>query len=230
MGGKMADSSNQTLYHHLSAVKEGKRSFENAFQSVARMILDSQIEKVVVNGKTTYDFSIFRTGKKHIIGMYDEINSFVSYVKDAAEGGSSKEMAYVLVGEPGNGKTFFVEFLCAKYRDFLTDEKNRKYTFKFINIDKLENYGRIKNIESQTYEDPMVLAMNLFENFDENKSFLAKQIGFSDQEIEKLYENYRPIGACSGYIWSDIRDYTNGDVRTVMSTTCWSSFRSFRYL
>jgi len=32
--------------------------------------------------------------------MYDEINSFVSYVKDAAEGGSSKEMAYVLVGEP----------------------------------------------------------------------------------------------------------------------------------
>ena len=212
----MADSSNQTLYHHLSAVKEGKRSFENAFQSVARMILESQIEKVVVNGKTTYDFSIFRSGKKHVIGMYDEINSFVSYVKDAAEGGSSKEMAYVLVGEPGNGKTFFVEFLCSKYRDFLTDEKNRKYTFKFQNIDKLENYGRIKNIESQTYEDPMVLAMNLFENFDENKSFLAKQVGFSDQEIEKLYEDYRPLGACSGYIWSDIRNYTNGDVDNML--------------
>jgi serine protein kinase len=31
---------------------------------VARMILESDIEKVVVNGKTTYDFSIFRTGKK----------------------------------------------------------------------------------------------------------------------------------------------------------------------
>ena len=65
--------------------------------------------------------------------MYDEINSFVSYVKDAAEGGSSKEMAYVLVGEPGNGKTFFVEFLCSKYRNFLSKEKNRKYTFQFIN-------------------------------------------------------------------------------------------------
>jgi hypothetical protein len=38
--------------------------FENAFQGVARMILESDIEKVVVNGKTTYDFSIFRTGKK----------------------------------------------------------------------------------------------------------------------------------------------------------------------
>jgi len=73
--------------------------FENAFEGISRMILDSEIEKVVVNGKTTYDFKIFRTGKKHIVGLYDEINSFVSYVKDAAEGGSSAEMAYVLVGE-----------------------------------------------------------------------------------------------------------------------------------
>ena len=60
----------------------------------------------MVNGKSTFDFRIFRESKKHIIGMYDEINSFVSFVKDASEGGSSKEMAFVLVGEPGNGKTF----------------------------------------------------------------------------------------------------------------------------
>ena len=64
--------------------------------------LADEIEKVVVNGKTTYDFQIFRRGRKHIVGMYDEINSFVSYVKDAAEGGSSAEMAYVLVGEDGS--------------------------------------------------------------------------------------------------------------------------------
>jgi serine protein kinase len=50
--------------------------------------------------------------------MYDEMNSFVSYVKDAAEGGSSKEMAYVLVGEPGNGKTFSSTF-CARPTEFL---------------------------------------------------------------------------------------------------------------
>ncbi len=133
----MANTTERSLHYHLSAVKEGRRSFENAFQAVARMILESEIKKVVVNGKTTYDFSIFRTGKKHVIGMYDEINSFVSYVKDASEGGSSKEMAFVLVGEPGNGKTYFVDFLCTKYREFLSDEKNRKYTFKFHNIDKL---------------------------------------------------------------------------------------------
>jgi serine protein kinase len=212
MGGTMANSTNNTLHHHLRAVKEGKRTFENAFQNVARMILGSEIEKVVVNGKTTYDFSIFRTGKKHIISMYDEINSFVSYVKDAAENGSSKEMAYVLVGEPGNGKTFFVEFLCDKYRSFLAEAKNRKYTFKFHNMDKLGSYGRITTIESQTYEDPMILAMSLFENPNENKTFLAKQIGFSDNETENLYENYRPLGACSSYIWNNIRNFADGDI------------------
>ncbi|MDX2451864.1 MAG: serine protein kinase PrkA, partial [Desulfosarcina sp.] len=74
----MVKKNTSALHQHLVEVKEGTRCFENAFQGVARMILDSDIEKVVVNGKTTYDFSIFRTGKKHIIGMYDEINSFVS--------------------------------------------------------------------------------------------------------------------------------------------------------
>ena len=207
----MSNNSN-TLHHHLTEVKQGNRCFENAFQAVSRMILESTIEKVVVNGKTTYDFSIFREGSKHVIGMYDEINSFVSYVKDAAEGGSSKEMAFVLVGEPGNGKTFLVEFLSAKYRSFLSLDKNRKYTFKFLNLEKTGNYGKINAIESQTYEDPMILAMNLFDDPDQNREYLAKQIGFSDKEIEALYENYRPLGACSGYIWNDIRKISDGTI------------------
>ena len=212
----MANKSDTELHHHLSDIKDGERYFENAFQSITRMILESDIEKVVVNGKTTYDFNIFRTGKKHMIGMYDEINSFVSYVKDAAEGGSSSEMAYVLVGEPGNGKTFFIDFLCSQYRNFLARGKNRKYTFKFTNLDKLGNYGRITFIESQTYEDPMILAMNLFENPEENKTFLAEISGFSDAQIEKFYENYRPLGACSGYIWNDIRNFTNGKIHEML--------------
>jgi serine protein kinase len=206
-----------TLNQHLAAVKEGKRSFENAFQGVARMILEGKIEKIIVNGRTTYDFQIFRTGKKHPVGMYDEINSFVSFVKDAAEGGSSKEMAFVLVGEPGNGKTFFVEYLCAKYRQFLGRDENRRYTYRLITMDKLGSYGRISVIESQTYEDPMILAMNLFESSDENKEYLAKSTGFSDREIETLYENYRPLGACSGYMWNDIRKFTGGKIDDMLA-------------
>ena len=204
--------SSRTLHQHTTAVKDGKLRFENAFVGVTRMILESEIEKVVVNGKTTYDFKIFRKGPKHVIGMYEEINSFVSYVKDASEGGSSKEMAFVLVGEPGNGKTFLVEFLSTRYRNFLSKENNRKYTFKFLNLDKVGSYGKISTIESQTYEDPMILAMNLFDDSDKNKEYIAKQIGFSDKDIEKLYEDYRPLGACSGYIWNDIQAHCDGNI------------------
>jgi len=215
MGDKMKHRPT-TLHHHLTAIKNSDRIFENAFQGVARMILESSIEKIVVKGRTTYDFSIFRNSGKHVIGMYDEINSFVSFVKDAAEDGSSKEMAYVLVGEPGNGKTFLVEYLCGKYRDFLAREKNRKYTFKFSNLEQLGHYGRIQSIESQTYEDPMILAMNLFDTRDESREFLAKSVGFSDREIETFYENYRPLGACSGYILNDIRSFCDGNIDKVL--------------
>lgn len=213
----MAKKTISSFENHLKAVQQGDRSFENAFQGVSKMILQEDINKVIVNGKTTYDFNIFRTGSKHIIGMYDELNSFVSFVKDAAEGGSSKEMAYVLVGEPGNGKTFFVEYLCAKYREHILRPENRKYTFRFINMDQLGTYGKLSIIESQTYEDPMILGMNLFEDVNESKTFLAKNIGFSDDEIEELYENFRPLGACSSYMWNDIRNHTDGDLKQMLT-------------
>jgi len=212
----MVEVTDNTLHHHLVALKNDERVFENAFQGVSRMILDGPIEKVVVNGKTTYDFTIFRQGRKHIVGMYDEINSFVSYVKDAAEGGSSKEMAYVLVGEPGNGKTYFVEYVSRLYRQFLTNDRNRKYSFRFVNLDKFGSYGKITTIESQTYEDPMVIAMNLFESPDESRAYLARKVGFSDEQLDTLYEEYRPLGACSGYIWNEIRESCDGKIAAML--------------
>ena len=204
------------LSTHLREVKEGTRRFENAFQSITRMILEAGVERVVVNGRTTYDFQVFRQGEKHIIGMYDELNSFVSYVKDASEGGSSKEMAFILVGEPGNGKTFLVDFLCSQYRSFLSREGNRKYTFRFVDMDRIGGYGRIKIIESQTYEDPMILAMNLTEDPDDNKMRLVEKYGFAETEVEEFYRNYRPLGACSGYILNEIRSKVGDDVDAVL--------------
>ena len=194
----MAQKNINTLNNHLTAVKKGKRRFENAFQSVTRMILDSGMDKVVVNGRTTYNFKIFRTGRKHIIGMYDELNSFVSYVKDAAEGGSSKEMAYVLVGEPGHGKTFFVEFLCNMYRNFLNKDENRKYTFKFTNLEKFGSYGKIPFVESQTYEDPMILAMNLFEDPEKNREYISRKGGFSDKQFGCIFKLLKKVSYRSG--------------------------------
>ncbi len=200
-----------TLDKHVQRVKSGELRFEDVFRTVYRMILSGGIEKIEVNGRTTYDFSIFRASKKHMIGFFDELNSFVSYVKDAAEGGSSKEMAFVLVGEPGNGKTFFVDYLCDKYREFLAIPGNMKYTFMFKGLDQLEGFGRIKRIESQTYEDPMILAMNAFPGKAENQEYLAETFGFSDKEIEKLWNNYRPLGACSNYIWREMIRH-HGDI------------------
>ncbi len=210
----MSEKSPKTLDQYVEDIKSGKRKFENAFQSVSRMILgsDNAIEKVNVNGKLTYDYNIFRRGKKHLIGMHDEINSLVSYVKEASEGGSASEMAFVLVGEPGNGKTFFVNYLCDMYREFLSKEENKKFTFRFNIPEELKGYGMIRLIESQTFEDPMLLAMNLFESKEKSKEFLSK-LGFTDKKIEELFENYRPLGACSDFILKDLQNFTNGDLK-----------------
>jgi len=210
----MKSNDPRTLEFHLHEMKAGRRRFESSFESVARMILEKNnlIEKVVVNGKSTYDFKVFRTGPKHVIGMFDEINSFVSFVKDAAEGGSSREMAFVLVGEPGNGKTFFVDSVCTLYRQFIAQEKNRRYTFNFKNMDRLEQYGKIRMIQSQTFEDPMILAMNLGATKQDSMAYLSETYGFTDKELEKQFANYRPLGACSDYILNDVKNMTNGKI------------------
>ncbi|MDX9790489.1 MAG: serine protein kinase PrkA [Candidatus Kapaibacterium sp.] len=203
----------KSLDYHVKSVVSGNRIFENVFQSVTRMILDypDGIKKITVNGRPTYDFQLFRKPGKHIIGMYDEINSFVSFVKDAAEGGSSSEMAFVLIGEPGNGKTFLVDYLNKCYREFISEPQNNRFTFKLKGLDKLGGYGKINSIESQTFEDPMILAMNLYEDRDQNIEFL-EQMGATEEQIMKFFKNYRPLGACSDYIFNQIREYCDGDI------------------
>lgn len=193
---------------YLEEIAAGKRKFENVFQTLKRMILEEhKVEPITVNGKRTFDYEIFRKGNKPIIGMYDVLNSFVSFVKDAAEGGSSSEMAFVLIGEPGGGKTYVVDYISNAYRNFLSKPENMKYTFKFKNLDRIGNYGNIKEIVSQTFEDPMILALNLYDSMDENLEWLQSEYGFTDQQLENMKGNYRPLGACSEYIYNDIRQH-----------------------
>jgi len=205
-----------SLDHHIEQVIKGQRKFENAFQAVSRMILENKrgISKITVNGRTTYDFDIFRNGKKHIIGMYDEVNSFVSFVKDAAEGGSSSEMAFVLIGEPGNGKTFFVDYLNSLYRNFIFQPENRRYTFRFKNLDKLGGYGKITFIDSQTFEDPMILALNLFDDKAKSAEYI-ESFGAKAKEVDGLMAKYRPLGACSDYVFREILAHCDGDYKLV---------------
>jgi len=205
------------LKNYLRDLKDGKHCFENVFQTVSRMILEdpAKVEKVMVNGKTVYDFKIFRDCLKPVIGMYELVNSFVSYVKDAAESGSSREMAFVLVGEPGNGKTFFVDKVMELYRNFLSQDRNRKFTFRFKNLEQLGRYGKITTAESQTYEDPVIFAMNFYKSTAENRKFLSS-FGFSEKKIDEFWHNYRPLGACSDYILNDIIEFAGSDYERVL--------------
>ncbi len=216
MAKKINHISESTLSSHVKSVITEKRYFENVYQSLTRMILSDtkKIEKIFVNGRNLYDYKVLRAGGKHVIGMFDEINSFVSFVKDAAEGGSSGEMAFVLIGEPGNGKTFFVDHLSSLYRSFIAKPGNRRYFIKFKNLDKIGGYGKITSIESQTYEDPIILAMNLFEDKNKNIEYI-KKLGATDKQIEGYYKNYRPLGACSDYIFNQITEYIDGDIKRI---------------
>lgn len=207
----------ESLNYHLKQVSTEKRKFETAAQAISRMILERGVEKVIRAGKNVYEFKYFREGKKHLVGWHDEMMKIVTFIKGAAEGGMAKEFALVLVGEPGNGKTFFIDFLCKGYRQFLTLPENRRYTFEFIGLDRLGNYGNIEVVQSQIFEDPMILAMNLFgsDSSEDAKNFIA-EAGFDDNQIDKLYERYRPLGACSEYIWNEIKAYCNGDQRKML--------------
>jgi len=211
----------EILEYHLKEVLAGRRRFENAAQSVSRMILEKGVKKIIHAGKPNFDFPFFREGKQHIIGWHDEINAFVHFIKGAARGGSAKEMAFVFVGEPGNGKTNFVwNYLCRKYRQFISLPGNCKYTFKFIGLDKAIDYDeRVRELPSLTSEDPMVLAMNLFEDINENMEFFAK-IGFKDEATEKLFSRRRPLGASTEYLWHELMSRFGGDLKKVLEHIC----------
>ncbi len=206
----------ETLTYHIQQVVAGKRRFENAAQAISRMILERGVQKVTRAGKGIDDFTFFREGSRHIIGWYQEINEFVHFIMDAAQGGDARKLAFVLVSEPGSGKTFFLTYLCDKYRVFLSEPNNRRYTFDFIGLDEALGYDqKVARLQSLTFEDPMVLAMNLFENSEENKEFLVRT-GLKDNAVEALFRAWRPLGASTEYLWNELMQRYNGDLEQVL--------------
>ncbi|MDP3731360.1 MAG: serine protein kinase PrkA [bacterium] len=206
------NSENGSLLFHVREVAKKQRRFETAAQSVSRMILEKGLEKRIHAGRTVYDFNFFRQGKKHLIGWYDEINDFVHFIKDAAEGGSAAEMGFVLVGEPGNGKTFFVDYICEYYRRFLALPENRRFTFKFTGLDKALGYNeKVAELESLTFEDPMIMALNLFEERSQTESWLIKA-GFGEKYLEELFDLRRSLGASSEYLLYALKERFGGDI------------------
>lgn len=191
--------------------------FENVFQSLERMIFENGMERVNDKGRKVLDYKLFRKGPRPIVKMYNTINDLVHFVKNGAEGGSTKEMGFALIGEPASGKTNVIDYLMREYRCFLSEERNAKYTFRFTNLDKIGGYGGIKTLESQTYEDPMLLLMNLFQNENDNIRVLQDKCGFSDDMIEKVYSNYRPLGADTDYVLYEIRELTNGNLDEMLN-------------
>lgn len=201
-----------SLLDHGSLVANEDRSFENVFESISRMVFERGVNKINDRGRKILDYQLFREGPRPIIKMYNTINDLVHFVKNGAEGGATKEMGFALIGEPGCGKTNLVNFLMNSYRQFLIEPRNRRYTFRFTNLETLGGYGNIKELESQTYEDPMILLMNLFEDKDENIKILKNKCEFSQEKIDKVYLNYRPLGADSEYILNQIRESCDYDL------------------
>jgi serine protein kinase len=119
------------------------------------------------------------------------------------------------VGEPGNGKTFFVDYVCSLYRQFITRPENRRYTFEFVGLENIGSYGNIKIIQSQTFEDPVILAMNLFGPGEISKDYLSR-VGFGEKEINSLHTDYRPLGACTEFVWNDIRTHCDGNIEKML--------------
>jgi serine protein kinase len=59
--------------------------------------------------------------------------------------------------------------------------------------------------------------MNLFETTDENREHLAAKVGLSDEQVARLYENFRPLGACSAYIWNDVKVACDGNLTDMLN-------------
>ncbi len=211
------------LSAHVKGVLTGERKFQNVFESLNEMLREGGVQEATVNGRQKYEFNLFRTGAKPIVGMHDEIMGLASFIKQAAQGGKADELAFVMIGEAGNGKTYLAEFLMAKYREHTLKAGNRRYTFKFTGLTDPKfhgAFGRIPAMESQTFEDPMLLALNLDDDIWRSLALSGMShapIG-KDGDVAPIVEFQdrfsrlrRPLGADTDHTLGIIKDLAQSD-------------------
>ncbi len=212
----------KNMEDYYKAIASGDKNFENIYQALTRMILDREdaFRSINVCGEQVYDYSLFREGARHPIETYSVIEELVTFLRSAASFGPSFDQAFIIFGEPGNGKTNLINFMMKKFAKFLETPGNEKFTFRFKNLGAFKIgednlFGDIPTMESQTYEDPMILLMNFFESEEENRANMSR-LGFSDADINRHWLNHRRLGADSDYIMNLVRQETDGNFDKAM--------------
>ncbi len=212
-------SKGSSLDEHIEKVARGEKRFENVYESLTRMILEGKdrVKTITVNGMPMQDYSFFREGKEPIVGMYDEINRLVNFFVDGANSPQSRKQGFVFIGRPGNAKTHLIKKLGNEYLNFLSDPSNERHTIRFKRLDELDGeYGDIPYRESETFEDPMILAMNLFPSLDDSIDFLKKK-GVSEEQIEGFMNDYRTLNPASERMLIDILERTGNDPEKMLA-------------
>ncbi|MFP4656897.1 MAG: serine protein kinase PrkA [Candidatus Woesearchaeota archaeon] len=208
-----------SLDEHIEKVAKDERRFENVYRSVSRMMLEGKdrVKTISVNGMPMQDYSFFREGKEPIVGMYDEINRLVNFFVDGANSPQSRKQGFVFIGRPGNAKTHLIKKLGNEYLNFLSHPGNERYTIRFNRLDELDGeYGDIAFRESETFEDPMILAMNLFPDLDDSIAYMKKkEIG--EEKIEDFMQDYRSLNPASERMLLDILERNDGDPEKALS-------------
>lgn len=198
----------ESLQYHVEEFKKRNRIFVDAFRGMERVLGSGLLEKVPGLNKDHPSYELY----------IRRIERLSKYVQCVLGGVIPKESVFLISGPARSGKDFFCRALRHAFITFFQQPKNQKYTFEFIGLEKLGLGCGHDTVTSQTYEDPMILAMNLVWPPEENKDLLTKKFRLPADEVESLYHRCpyykppRPLGSYSCYLWQWIKESVGYDI------------------
>jgi len=136
------------LFGYIKKVKNREIRFENAHERLSRMVGE--------------DWPKYR--KSEYADFMNNIwANFSMRVRDCP---------WLVVTDPGHNACGPIDYLCDQYAEFSAKPENRRFTFRFVDLEFSDHYRDMQFIQSETFEDPMLLALNFFDDWDSNKDFL----------------------------------------------------------